>query len=56
MDAFSRAKLLRPGGTSSDTSFEAGVRTREPPHFFSFYSEKMGIPVLPLASRLPYPP
>jgi hypothetical protein len=33
-----------------------GVRTREPPHFFSLNSEKMGIPRLPLTTHLPYPP
>lgn len=29
--AFWRAKLLRPGGTSSDAALGVGVRTREPP-------------------------
>jgi len=33
-----------------------GVRTREPPHFFSLNSEKMGIPRLPQTTHLPYPP
>ena len=28
-----------------------GVRTREPPHFFSLNSEKMGIPRLPLTTH-----
>ena len=46
--AFWRAKLLRPGGTSSDAVLVVGVRAREPPHFFSLNSEKMGIPRLPL--------
>ena len=54
--AFWRAKLLRPGGTSSDAALVVGVRTREPPHFFSLNSEKMGIPRLPLTTHLPYPP
>ena len=54
--AFWRAKLLRPGGTSSDAALVVGVHAREPPHFFSLNSEKMGIPRLPLTTHLPYPP
>lgn len=44
--AFWRAKLPRPGGTSSDAALVVGVRTREPPHFFSLNSEKNGYPSL----------
>ena len=53
--AFFRAKLLRPGGTARGTAFEVGVGDREPPQIFS-YLQNLGIPVLPLASPLPYPP
>ncbi len=53
--SFWRAKLLRPGGTARDTAFEAGVGDREPPQIFSCL-QNWGIPVLPLASPLPYPP
>ena len=43
--AFWRAKLLRPGGTSSDATLVVGVRTREPPHFFALRNKlTLGIP------------
>ena len=44
--AFWRAKLLRPGGTSSDAALVVGGRTREPPHFFLPRFRKNGYPSL----------
>ena len=51
--AFFRAKLLRPGGTSSDAALAVGVGCREPPQIFS-YVENLGIPPLPQTAHLPY--
>ena len=39
-----------------DAALVVGVRTPEPPHFFSLNPEKMGIPRLPLTTHLPYSP
>ena len=50
-----RAKLQRPGGTSSDATLAVGIRTREPPQIIS-YLNNLGIPVLMLTAHLSYPP
>lgn len=51
-----RAKLQRPGGTSSDAALAVGGLDGSLPQFFSVLSKNWVFRLRPLTAHLPYPP